>query len=94
MTNIEKEDYNIKQYLQEIVQKPLDIFYELTSWSDKDKQDFSILLKNLKRPFDKSIETTKEKGDRLENLVSFLIQKSYFLKYTEMFIPVLMRLMK
>lgn len=78
MTDIKKENYNIKDYLQEIIQKPLDIFYELTAWSEKDKQDFSVLLANLKRPFDKSTETTKEKGDRLENLVSFLIQKSYF----------------
>lgn len=78
MTDIKKENYNIKQYLQEIIQKPLDIFHELTSWSEEDKQDFSVLLKNLKKPFDKATETTKDKGDRLENLVSFLIQKSYF----------------
>lgn len=78
MTDIKKENYSIKEYLQEIIQKPLDIFYELTAWSEEDKQDFSVLLANLKRPFDKSTETTKEKGDRLENLVSFLIQKSYF----------------
>lgn len=78
MTDIKKENYSIKEYLQEIIQRPLDIFYELTAWSEEDKQDFSVLLANLKRPFDKSTETTKEKGDRLENLVSFLIQKSYF----------------
>ena len=78
MSHIEKENYNIKQYLNEIVQKPLDIFRELTAWSDEDKEKFSILLENLKKPFDSSIETTKEKGDRLENLVAFLIQKSYF----------------
>lgn len=78
MTDIKNENYNIKQYLQEIIQKPLDVFHELTTWSEGDKQIFSALLKNLKRPFDKSTETTKDKGDRLENLVSFLIQKSFF----------------
>lgn len=78
MNDIKKENYSIKEYLQEIIQRPLDIFYELTAWSEEDKQDFSVLLANLKRPFDKSTETTKEKGNRLENLVSFLIQKSYF----------------
>lgn len=78
MTDIKKENYNIKQYLQEIIQRPLAIFHELTSWSEEDKQNFSILLEDLKRPFDKTIETTKDKGDRLENLVSFLIQKSFF----------------
>lgn len=75
---MKRENYNIKQYLQEIIQKPLDIFHELTSWSEEDKQDFFVLLENLKKPFDKTTETTKDKGDRLENLVSFLIQKSYF----------------
>jgi hypothetical protein len=78
MTDIKKENYSIKEYLQKIIQRPLDIFNELTAWSEKDKQDFSALLANLKRPFDKATETTKEKDDRLENLVSFLIQKSYF----------------
>lgn len=78
MIDIKKENYNVKQYLQEIIQKPLDIFYELTTWSEEDRQDFIVLLENLKKPFDKTTETTKDKGDRLENLVSFLIQKSFF----------------
>ena len=78
MTEMKNENYNIKQYLQEIVKEPLKIFRELTSWSETDKQEFSVLLHNLKRPFDKDSETTKEKGDRLEKLVSFLIRKSYF----------------
>lgn len=78
MTEMKNENYNIKQYLQEIVKEPLKIFRELTSWSETDKQEFSVLLDNLKRPFDKDSETTKEKGDRLEKLVSFLIRKSYF----------------
>ena len=78
MINLKKENYNIKQYLQEIVQNSVDIFHELTSWSDADRQEYSLLLTELKKPFDKEIETTKAKGDRLENLVSSIIKKSYF----------------
>lgn len=78
MTDLAKENYNVKQYLHEIVQNSLDIFHELTTWSDEDRHDFSVLLENLKKPFDKNIITTKDKGDRLEDLVSFLIRKSYF----------------
>lgn len=78
MTDLRKDNYNIKQYLKEIVQNSLDIFQELTSWSDKDKQEYSLLLEELKRPFDKNVESAKSKGDRLENLVSFIIKKSYF----------------
>ncbi|MDC7288924.1 hypothetical protein NXH76_14030 [Blautia schinkii] len=78
MTNIKNENYNVKQYLQEIIQRPLDIFHELTAWSEEDRQTFSILLETLKKPFDRTVETTKDKGDRLENLVSFIIRKSYF----------------
>lgn len=80
MTDQDKknENYDIKQYLQEIIEKPLEIFHELTTWSEQDKQEFSILLENLKQPFDKTVETTKNKGDKLEDLVSFIIRKSYF----------------
>lgn len=78
MTDIKKENFNIQQYLKEIVQNSLDIFQELTTWSEADKQEYSSLLAELKRPFDKETETTKLKGDRLENLVSFIIKKSYF----------------
>lgn len=76
--DLKNENYNIKQYLQEIVQNSLDIFYELIAWSEADKQEYSLLLAELKKPYNKTIETTKSKGDRLENLVSFIIKKSYF----------------
>ena len=72
------ENFDIKQYLQEIIQDSVSIFHELTTWTDTDRQEFSLLLKELKEPFDKKTETTKDKGDRLENLVAFIIKKSYF----------------
>lgn len=78
MKNSKNENYDIKQYLQEIIQNSVDVFHELTSWTDTDRKEYSLLLKELKRPFDKKNETTKEKGDRLENLVAFIIKKSYF----------------
>ncbi len=78
MTNSRDENYSIKQYLQEIIQDSVDIFHELTSWTDTDKKEYSLLLKELKRPFDNGGESAKEKGERLENLVAFIIKKSYF----------------
>lgn len=78
MTNTKNENFDIKQYLQEIIQNSVSIFHELTTWTDTDRQEFSVLLKELKEPFDKKTETTKDKGDRLENLVAFIIKKSYF----------------
>lgn len=78
MMNIKNENYDIKKYLKEIIQDSIRVFHELTSWTDKDKKEYSLLLKELKEPFDKQISTTKEKGDRLEDLVAFIIKKSYF----------------
>lgn len=78
MNNLKDENYNIKQYLEEIVQDSLNIFSELTRWSDKVRQEYSVLLAELKKTYNKDTETTKSKGDRLEKLVSFIIKKSYF----------------
>ena len=78
MTDVKIENYDIKRYLKEIIQDSIKVFHELTSWTDKDKKEYSLLLKELKEPFDKQISTPKEKGDRLENLVAFIIKKSYF----------------
>jgi len=78
MKDLRKDNFNITQYLQEIVKDSLDIFHELTLWSDKDKEKFMRLQEELKRPFDNKTESTKSKGDRLENLVSFIIKKSFF----------------
>ena len=78
MSDLKKDNYGIKQYLQEIVQNSVDVFHELSNWSDEDRREYALLLEELKRPFDKKNESTKSKGDRLENLVSFIIKKSYF----------------
>ena len=74
----EKESFNVKDYLNRIVQEPLKVFQEFVLWTDKDKEDFKLLLDTLRSPYDKNIETAKSKGDRLERLVEFIIKKSYF----------------
>lgn len=74
----EKESFNVKEYLSRIVQEPLKVFHQFVIWIDKDKEEFKRLLDVLRSPYDKNIETTKSKGDRLEQLVEFIIKKSYF----------------
>ena len=69
---------NLRAYFDQIVQDPLDKFKVFITWTEKDKKEFKTLLDELKKPFDKKQETTKEKGDRLEKLVEFIIRKTYF----------------
>lgn len=76
--NNKKENLNLREYLDQIVQNDLDKFDGFIRWTDDDKREFKVLLENLKKPYDKSIETAKSKGDRLEDLVEFIIRKSYF----------------
>ena len=73
-----QENYTLKQYLQEIIANDVEIFNTLIKWGEGDIQEFKQLLEILESPYDKSVETTKQKGDRLENLVEFIIRKSYF----------------
>ncbi len=75
-----QENLNLKEYFEQVVQDELKIFDEFIRWTDKDKREFEELLTKLKSPFDKATETTKEKGDRLEKVVEFIIQKSFFLE--------------
>lgn len=70
--------YDLRSYLDQIVQNPLDKFNAFITWSQNDKEEFKQLLDKLKEPYDKTKETTKDKGDRLEELVEFIIRKTYF----------------
>jgi len=76
--NIEEKGYKLKDYIDNIVQASLNIFEELTTWNEEEQEEFKVLLKNFRKEYDKNSETTKSKGDRLEELVSFIINKSYF----------------
>lgn len=77
MSNV-NENYDLKQYLQEIVNDKVKIFDELIRWGEQDKEQFAQLLAELEKHFDKEKETPKDKGDRLEKLVEFIIEKSFF----------------
>ena len=76
--NQEVPALDLRSYLDQIVQDPIAKFNGFITWTENDKNEFRILLDELKKPFDRSKETAKDKGDRLENLVDFIIRKTYF----------------
>ncbi len=79
MSNMQEiPGFDLRSYLDQIVQDPLEKFKGFITWTGKDKEEFRALLDELKKPFDIKQETTKEKGDRLEKLVEFIIRKTYF----------------
>lgn len=67
-------------YLKLIVQKPLSTFEELTSWKHSDYLEFKKLLDILKESNGAECIKTTEKGIALEELVKFIIKKTYFYK--------------
>ena len=67
---------DLRSYLDQIVRDPLAKLHGFIDWTENDKNEFKGLLEELKNPFDSNKETTKEKGDRLENLVEFIIRMS------------------
>lgn len=73
-----REDLNLRDYLDQIVRNDLDKFDGFIKWTDRDKAEFRVLLENLKKPYSRDVETTKSKGNRLEDVVEFIIKKSYF----------------
>ena len=68
------ESLDIKEYLKQVVIDTEKIFHELISWSDTQKQQFSMLLEDLK----KTGKNTKEVGDKLERIVEFIVKNSFF----------------
>lgn len=77
-SNQDARGLDLRSYLDQIVKDPLDKFNVFTTWTENDKKEFKVLLDNLKKPYDSASETKKEKGDRLERLVEFIIRKTYF----------------
>lgn len=49
-------------------------FNELISWSDKQRSDFATLVNEMNQPS----KNTKDKGDKLEEVVRFIIKNSFF----------------
>ena len=76
--NREELGMNLRDYLDQIVKSDMDKFNAFVQWTEADKNEFKILLDKLKSLYDESVESTKDKGDRLENLVEFIIKKTYF----------------
>ena len=77
MTNYKaNENFSLKQYLQEIIQDKIKIFNSLVQWSDEDRNKFKILVDELETPS----ATFKESGDKLERVVEFIINKTFFLE--------------
>ena len=74
----QKENYNVKQYMEKIITDQLEKFKKFTEWTTKDKSEFKKLLDILRMPFDQKGEAAKYKGDKLEAVVEFIIRKSYF----------------
>ncbi|TKH47379.1 hypothetical protein FC698_15775 [Bacillus cereus] len=71
----------------QIIQKVEETFDELTRWNDEDYDKFRDLLHDLKvsrgeetpqHQSDVTFDTTKDVGDALEDLVNFIIKKTFF----------------
>jgi hypothetical protein len=75
---------------QEKIEAKVKSFYKFIKWTEKDYEQYEQLLVDLKKANRKSIKKqltsdeetikTKDKGDALENIVNFIINKSFFLK--------------
>ena len=74
------EDLNLKEVLKRGIIDDLNAFNIFVEWTEDEKSEFTVLLNQLKSSFDGKVESKKSKGDRLERLVSFIIDKSYFYK--------------
>lgn len=94
MSNNINENYTFQEFLKEIVNNDLEIFRNLTMWSDKTKKEFSELLEDLDKKPEAVTETTRSIGDKLENIVKFIIDKSFFLRFIKTSIPHQMKLMR
>lgn len=72
-----EKNYNVKEYFENMYEDSLAEFHELIRWGEEDYKEYAELLEDLKSSETDS-ETTKDKGDRLENIVAFIFKKSFF----------------
>ena len=74
------------EYVKWQSKKAVEKFYELSAWTDEDYIVYNGLLEALKNSYKKCGKEeenpilAKIKGDALENIVNFIIEKSYFLE--------------
>lgn len=76
------EILKLKEDDREAVEK----FFEFSSWTDEDYIEYNKLLMSLEQSYGKCKNNakdkidTKSKGNALEDIVNFIIEKSYFLE--------------
>lgn len=76
---------SIAEYMRWQTKNAVEKFYELSAWSDDDYLEYERLLDILKNTYKKCTKKekkkikTKTKGDALEDIVNFIIEKSFFL---------------
>ena len=73
-----------QDYLKLIVNNSMYTFKELTHWKEDDFEKYKLLLENLKELNGAKDVKTTAKGLALEELVKFIIKKTFFIKFMEM----------
>ncbi|MEB4858352.1 hypothetical protein [Priestia megaterium] len=79
----EEKGINTSDVLKFIINDSLENFNELHRWSKKDYVDFQGLLNQLKSSHGNETIKTINKGKALENIVNFIIRKTYFFEVYE-----------
>ena len=72
--SVETDNYTPEEYLKRIIGDTQKQFRTLITWSENQRQEFKILVDDLDEPG----ATTKETGDKLERVIRFIIENSYF----------------
>lgn len=77
---MESKGLTMEQFMKHFVQNDIDRFKNLIKWSEKDFKEYSVLLNKASKISAKkeSESKTKEVGDILEELVTFVIERTYF----------------
>ena len=73
MTSI-NENFSLKEYMEKVVADVDNSYEELIRWSEDQKKNFAVLVNDLKTQG----ATTKVTGDKLERIVKFIINNSFF----------------
>ncbi len=80
---VEEKGLTTQDFLKYFVDDSIDRFNELHRWKEKDCAEFAALLDHLKYVNGNKDVKTGEKGKALEQLVNFIIRKSYFFEVYE-----------
>lgn len=77
---IKSKGITFGELMKKDISNGVERFKTLTEWSCKDYEDYGLLLEKAQKVSGKkdSEEKTKEVGDLLEDLVTFIIERTYF----------------